>query len=188
MNQRSRLIRAAVSVHQERHTMNQRSRKRRVRLRTQIVLLPNLSEPQRIQVTVRPDELIDVRPLRQDIHSLRRPPKGQPQVVVLRRDDRPNLLNRPLTVVIAGPQQIPRGPIPQLLQQTVNQQILVKRQPRQPDLPELASRVHRSRHTTIGIRGNQSKTAPLRVEIRSPLVGLRVEDADNKAKVPATSG
>ena len=76
----------------------------------------------------------------------------------------------------------------QLLQKVIQQQLFVIRQAGQIDLPVLTGRVSRSRDTVVGIRGNQSKTAPLRVEIRSPVVGLRVDDADSSANVAATNG
>ena len=129
MKQRPDLTNSGITnrVNQERNPVDQRRSQPRRHLSRKIVAILELRQPEVAEVTVRPDHSIKIASTRQDVDRFRRPTENQAQPVVLRRDDRANLANRPLAVVVRRAQQVPVRLVRELIEQTIDQSGLVLR-------------------------------------------------------------
>src|SRR5690606_37681207 len=203
VDQPGRLIRAALSVDDERGRVDQRGDRPLRHLRPQVIPLPHLAPAQRVQVAVRPHEPVEVAAPRQDVHGLAGPAQHDPEPEVLRRDHRPDQVDDPPHVVVRRPQLVALRLGLQLRQQPVQRRVVVVVHARKGDLlnhsitalrpPPLRPDLRLGRFTfalsaptphsarVADTSGVMSSSTPLRCHAHpppSPTVLLRATDSD----------
>ena len=111
--------------------MLHRGDNRTVDLRQKVVVVHNIGATNFLEITIGPDESLKVAPSGERVNRLTRPAQDQTKVEVLRRNQRPDVTNRPLVLVVRGPQQILHPQILNLAEKPIDERVLVVRHVRE---------------------------------------------------------
>ena len=125
VNQRVRLALVASGGDEEGDAVDQRGGHAHGDLGQEHVVVLHLSGAEGVEVAIGPDEALQLGSAGGDIYSLSSPAEDQPELVILRRDDRADLPDSPLAVVVRGAEHVARQLVVELLQERVEHLILV---------------------------------------------------------------